>query len=377
LGLRTAQWLADKGARHLVLVGRNGWPDAVERALAGLRKHGAQAHFFQADVADPMQTEKLLAAIRDTLPPLRGIIHAAGISDDGLLSQQSAARFSRVLEPKVAGAWNLHQLTQETPLDFFVLFAAAAGILGGVGQGAYAAANAFLDALAHYRNALGLAGLSVDWGLWDAGMAAKNAAYQRRLADRGIRAMPADRALAQLERWIGGGVPQLVAMDIDWNRYARHEVADRQWPFLSEVWPADDVGKPKGQASFLARLERLDPAERLEALAEQIESELVAALQVPARKLDRQKGFSEMGVDSLLALEVKDRLQSALGRPLPSTLLFEYPAVDLLADFLLREVFPPSNWALPAAGVEEIGALTSEEVETRLARKLDALGSLL
>jgi NAD(P)-dependent dehydrogenase (short-subunit alcohol dehydrogenase family) len=188
LGLHVARWLAREGAAHLVLMGRRGLdtPGAAD-AVAELEALGARVTVAAVDVAD----REALAATLRALPaelPLRGVVHAAGELDDGVLSEQGAERFARVLSPKVAGAWNLHALTAGHELAFFVLFSSASGVLGAAGQGSYAAANTFLDALAAHRRARGLPAQSLAWGAWSGGgMAAElGAAQQARLARLGI-----------------------------------------------------------------------------------------------------------------------------------------------------------------------------------------------
>jgi myxalamid-type polyketide synthase MxaB len=172
LGIRVARCLVDQGARHLVLAGRSGPSAEAWEAMEEMRAAGASVREVRADVASPADTARLIEACQAEAP-LRGVVHAAGVLDDGVVDRQTAERFSRVLAPKVYGAWNLHHQTRELPLDFFVLFSSMASVLGSPGQSSYAVANAFLDALAHHRRARGLPGLSINWGPWsEAGMAA-------------------------------------------------------------------------------------------------------------------------------------------------------------------------------------------------------------
>ncbi|MDQ2906938.1 MAG: SDR family oxidoreductase [Chloroflexota bacterium] len=185
LGGIIAEWMAQQGVRHIALIGRNADPGS-DRVRA-LEQTGIQVLAIQADVSQSADVVRVLNKIEATMPPLRGIIHSAGVLDDGLLLQQDWARFERVLAPKVEGAWNLHSLTQTHSVDFFVCFSSTASLFGSPGQGSYAAANAFLDALAHYRQAHGLPSLTINWGLWDTvGMAATvNARSRQRWTDRG------------------------------------------------------------------------------------------------------------------------------------------------------------------------------------------------
>ena len=174
LGLAVARWLVEKGARHLVLLSRSGASSAGEEVAADLAAKGATVTTIQADVSNESDLARALSEIRNTMPPLRGVIHAAGVLDDHLLLNLDAESFRRVLAPKVLGAWNLHTLTADLPLDFFVVFSSVASVLGSPGQANYAAANAFLDGLAHDRRSQGLPCLSINWGPWaEVGMAAR------------------------------------------------------------------------------------------------------------------------------------------------------------------------------------------------------------
>ena len=200
LGLHVARWMVDRGARSLVLSGRKGTEGAAKPALDQLRAAGARVIVARADMARREDVQRLLSEIAASHPPLRGIVHAAGVLDDGVLLQQDWERFARVMAPKIAGSWNLHSLTLDLPLDFFVLFSSASSVLGSPGQTNYAAANAFMDALAHLRRSQGLPALSINWGAWSvSGMAATlDERDQRRWAERGLVAMSPADALASL-----------------------------------------------------------------------------------------------------------------------------------------------------------------------------------
>src|SRR5205814_9986715 len=171
------------------------------------------------------------------LPPLRGIVHAAGVLDDGVLIQQEWTRFARVMAPKISGSWNLHTLTLDLPLDFFVFFSSAASVLGSPGQANYAAANAFMDALAHERRRLRLAALSINWGAWDvAGMAASlDARDQRRWAGQGLTPMPPHEGVAALQDLLDSGHTQVAVLAMDWRRYREQFVKTSMPPFLSRL----------------------------------------------------------------------------------------------------------------------------------------------
>ena len=219
LGLAVARWLVRRGARHLVLTGRRGAPPEARGALEELERLGAAVTVARADVTSEQDMAKVLDDVATSGAPLRGVVHAAGVLDDGTLLRQPWEHFARVLAPKVAGGWNLHALTRGMRLDFFVLFSSATSLLGAPGQGSYAAANAFLDSLAHARREQGLPGLSVNWGPWaGAGMAASvDERHRLRLAVAGVRPIAMERGLLALERVIAATSAQVCVLSVSWN----------------------------------------------------------------------------------------------------------------------------------------------------------------
>src|SRR5208282_5568373 len=233
LGLSVARWMVEQGARRLILMGRTKLPPrtrwnsaeagsrladqiAAIRELEGL---GACVHLASVDVADEGQLGAFLNEFRaEGWPPIRGVIHAAGVLQDGLLLQLDAAALNSVLRPKMMGGWLLHRLLEDAHLDFFVLFSSAGSLLGQPGQGNYAAANAFLDALAHHRRAQGQPALSINWGAWS-GLGFADTSGGRRLAARlallGIRSIAPKQALEVLERLLRQESPQVMAVPVD------------------------------------------------------------------------------------------------------------------------------------------------------------------
>ncbi len=259
LGLQTARWLACQGARHLLLAGRSAPGMAAEQVIAELAAIGVQVSLLQADVADLAQLQPALQSALESLPPLHGVVHAAGLLDDGVVMQLDRQRLARVLAPKLRGAWNLHVLTQACPLDFFILFSSVAPLLGSPGQANYAAGNAFLDALAHYRRQRGMPALSINWGPWaEIGMAAR-AANVGQLAGQGIMPMASEMAFKNLEHLLSGDVPQAGVMDVDWSRLGPH------YPAGAPGLLADLIGQPaaaKSDQRLKAEILATCPAQR-------------------------------------------------------------------------------------------------------------------
>ncbi|VWB14606.1 non-ribosomal peptide synthetase/type I polyketide synthase [Burkholderia lata] len=331
LGLHTARWLAARGARTLILVGRQGAAsDESRQAIAELRERNVSLRCERLDIADPAAVADFFATLRRDGVPLRGIVHAAGIVGYKPIMQVEREELDAVLQPKVAGAWLLHQQSEHFPLDFFILFSSIASAWGSREQAHYSAANRFLDALAHHRRGQGLPALSVNWGPWaEGGMTFPEAeALLRRV---GIRSLAADRALDVLNRL--PAVPQVAVVDIDLALFQGSYEARGPKPFLDRVRVA---GSPPG-ATAMPALSEASPRERKRLLADSIDRAVAQVLGYDAGTLDRDLGFFEMGMDSLMALDVRTHLENALGIPLSVALLFDHPTVNALADFLAEQ----------------------------------------
>jgi NAD(P)-dependent dehydrogenase (short-subunit alcohol dehydrogenase family)/acyl carrier protein len=344
LGLRVADALVAGGARNLALVGRRP-PDAGQRAaIAELERAGARIEAFAVDVADRAAVGELLEALALGPAPLRGIVHAAGVLEDGVVLGHTAAQFARVVSPKIAGAIHLHALTAGWSLDFFVLFSSVAGTLCPPGQASYAAANAGLDAIARQRRERGLPGVSLAWGPWaDAGMAAQlDAASRARLARRGLDGLAAETALPVLRALLGAREPHVVVMPIaDRARLvAGFSYPDgRPCAILAPDGGAVDAGEAAAGASrgpsLLERLRAAPERQRRDVLEAEIAQRVCAVLGLTG-PLRADLPFRQLGMDSLMAVTVRNALAAALDRRLPATILFDHPTVAALADELAR-----------------------------------------
>ena len=200
LGLLVAQWMSERGARHLVLTGRSAASESAAAAIREMEAKGTRVVVARGDVSDRVHLAALFSQFGHSLPPLRGIVHSAGTLDDGVLAQQTWERFEKVMAPKVDGAWHLHTLSQDQPLDFFVLFSSAVSMLGSAGQANHVAACAFEDALAHYRHDLGLPALSINWGPWSDIGAATQTGISHRLRMKGFQPIEPRQGLRVLEQ---------------------------------------------------------------------------------------------------------------------------------------------------------------------------------
>jgi acyl carrier protein len=334
---------------------------------------------IKADVSHPEEVERILETIKNSMPALRGIIHAAGVLDDGVLLQQTWARFRQVMAPKVAGTWNLHLLTQEIPLDFFVCFSSMASLLGSPAQGNYVVANTFMDALAHHRRALGLPSLSINWGPWaEVGMATKLGKHaQRRLTAQGLGSISLDDGLQILSELLGQKIAQIGVLPINWSLFLPQFSQGIQSPFLEAFTSQPSVAQKHG---LLKQLEASPVTEHRTILFNHVRAEIaqVLELKTPEQIQASQKLFDELGIDSLMAVELKNRLQASLGRSLRSTLVFDYPTLESLVDHLSQELAFSDEMdtqleSRPDSSLAELEQLSESEAEALLLKELEKI----
>jgi myxalamid-type polyketide synthase MxaE and MxaD/epothilone polyketide synthase C/epothilone polyketide synthase D len=323
----------------------------------------------KVDVADRAELERLLARTTTPEMPLRGVIHAAGLLDDGLISQQSAARFQKVMAPKVLGALHLHELTREAPLSFFVLYASVAGLLGSPGQGNYAAANTFLDALSHHRKAEGLPALSVDWGAFaEVGLAAAQGNRGARLAARGMRSLTPDEGLSALSRLLESDRAQVGVAPLNLRQWVAFNLSAASSPRLSRLMAAQraEGGRPAGDRQLLARLAAADPGARAALAQGVIRAEVSQVLRIPEDKLDVEAPLTTLGMDSLMGLELRNRIEAVFGVTLPAAQLWKYPTVAALSGHLAggsREAVPVKPPQLDVDSVMQFEGMSQDESE--------------
>ena len=389
LGLQVARLLAQRGARNLVLASRHAGSGKAAAAIAELEREGVRAIPFAADLSSASGVDRLLAMIADDLPPLRGVVHAAGAIADGVLLQQDWAQFERVLAPKASAAWHLHEGTKRIALDFFVEFSSIASVFGAQGQANYAAANGVLDAIAHHRRSAGLPGTSINWGGWaGAGMTSTlDAREVRRREKSGVALMEPELALAALDRLLLADIAQVVVMPIDWRAAARQQQPGTEASFtidlLRAAVPASRT--PAAAADLRAVVAKAPPSERRALVLARVHREAARVLGVPeSSPLGRDLPLSDAGLDSLMAVELRNTLGAAVGRTLPATLLFRYPSIDALVGFVLTEVLDPAAVESSAAGPPpaptmsdeaEVAKLDEDEAKRLLSEELAALSS--
>ena len=381
LGLLVARWMVERGAKHLVLLGRSSPDETVRKKLTELEQTGAFVVVEKADVSDVESMTRVMSNIEQSNLPLAGVIHSAGMLSDGILQNQNWSSFEKVMAPKVQGAWHLHQLTKNQPMDFFVLFSSAASLLGSPGQGNHAAANAFLDGLAHYRRGLGLSGLSIHWGaVSQVGEAAERGADLT--ADlKGMGVISPIQVLESLELLMSSSNVEVGVVPIKWSAW-QDRVA--QWLFLSN-WHENTQASESFQWLFWQQFKAAVPSERREILVAHVSRQVAEVLGLKSsQQVDLKQGFFDLGMDSLMAVELRNRLQKSLECDLPSTLTFKYPDLAALIDYLTTEVF--ANYfsvtleekenkvqeeTSPSSRFQE---MSEDEIASLLAKKIEALG---
>ena len=336
LGLKVAHWLIKKGAQHLVLTGRSGANQAAKNVIKQLEEAGANISLIRADVANREEVKKLLAAC----PNLRGIVHAAGVLDDGILMDQTLARFEKVMSPKIKGAWNLHTLTENLPLDFFVLFSSAASLIGSAGQANYAAANAFMDALADYRQAVGKPALSINWGAWaKSGMAAS---LEKRLNAQGIKMIAPEQGLQVLGELLEDPSFQVGVLPMEWAQYQRQYSSGAEPPLLSFVF-AEAQSRQAKSITFLKKFNDASATERPKLLVGYIQKQVAQVLGLARSQLDIQQPLNYIGFDSLMAVELRNRMKSELAVELSVATFLEGLSVSSLATHVMQQMLKLRN----------------------------------
>ena len=335
LGLQSAQWLAAQGARHVALLSRNDPSLAAVAAIESLRQGGVEVIALSGDVADADSLQSACGKIPAHFPPLRGVIHAAGVLADGIVFDMPLDRLEKAMAPKVNGAWNLHRATLDKPLDFFVLFSSIASVFGSPGQANYAAGNAFLDTLAAYRRSQGLPAIAINWGPWAGqGMAES-------LRSRGLTPIPATRSFEVLQAFLQTQVTNAVVANVHWNELVRL-FAGKTPSLFADLFQAETAGDQRLASGFDADLRRQllesPPAERQAVMRHHLTAELSRIMGINPQELDIEQPLNSIGMDSLMAMELKTVLESRLGISVPMATFFSGPSVTSLADDAVKSI---------------------------------------
>lgn len=349
IGLEIAGYLAANGARNLVLTSRRAPSDAAQQRIDALcEQHGCTIRAVAGDVADAHDVARLLASVQAELPPLAGIVHAAGEIGTTPLSALQDAEVDRVFAGKVWGAWHLSEAAVDLKLDFFISTSSIASVWGGFGQTAYGAANAFLDGLAWRLREQGILGVSVNFGPWSAGMA--DAESRARLDRRGVQTLSPADALAGLADAVAAasaqGPAQGVVARIDWARFLplyqqagrRSFLAELEREVPSLMTAAAPSATSSGKTALVERLTGAPVQQRKKLLTDYLRDAVAAVTRVDAAEIREDAGFFDLGMDSLMAVELRRRIEQGVGKEIPATLAMDHPRLSDVADYLLSDV---------------------------------------
>ena len=403
LGLHSAEWLVSKGAKNIVLTGRRPPKEKVSESIKKLEEKGCQVTVLLGDVTMEADIGQILKTIETSMPKLKGIIHAAGVSGGWQpLQELEVSELEAVLRPKVVGGWLLHKLTQKLELEFFVNFSSIAAVWGSKGQAHYAAANRFLDGLTYYRQSMGLASYSINWGPWSGGgMAAEEEDAIDLLSKMGVKPLKSEKAISALEKVLVSNRAQTVVADINWRLFKDLYELGGKRSFLEQISveeeakdgegaEEEETRKEKVKAEFLAKLEEESSLEkRQEILTEHIRGQVAQVLGLSSSQLPEVNvGFISMGMDSLMTVELRNQLQKMFNCSLPTTLAFEFPNIVSLADYISSKIL---GWELKTEEhsqlsvaqeqkenqILEIENLDEEDVESSIIQELADLNTLL
>jgi myxalamid-type polyketide synthase MxaC len=381
IGLIIAHWLVKSGARHLILAGRNSLPPRKQWqgassgtmegdriiAIRGLESLGANVQTVCVDMGNDLSVKGMIGqCLRADQPPLRGVFHAAGVTQNELLVNQSPEQMRDILAAKMVGGWLLHRLLADIPLELFVLFSAFSSFLGSPMLGSYSAANMFLDALACHRRSLGQVGLSVNWGPWgEAGMAARILASEKSKGDRwkgvpnGVDFLSTQRALEALERLLEEGAVQTGVMSIDWKAWHRWTYGDIAVPpYLSALISSSDStveGETAKGDSHRELILGVQSAQRAKMVDSYLTEEMARILKVSLASVDRDKPIVNMGVDSLMSIELKNQIETDLGVSVAMASLMQGPTILELTDFVVNLLVGSDNAGATAMVDSSIG----------------------
>jgi len=376
LGKLLARRLVSIGVKNLVLMGRKG-ALGNEELIEEFSANGVHVLAVKGDVSSYDDLQRIFLEIDEKMPSLQGVVHAAGVLDDGIIAQQTPQRFEKIMSPKVLGSWNLHQLTLDRQLDSFILFSSVASLIGSPGQSNYASGNAFMDNLARLRQSLGLPGMAINWGPWAGDGMAEN--LLERLESKGFKAVDEETGLNVFQQLIlEDEIPQIGVAPIHWEAF--FSTFSQGNAAFYEHFAVDHASTETQQADFYAQLKPLNEAEKETFLMDHVDATVSSVLGIQlTSEEERQTLLKDYGLDSLMSLEIVTKLEKSLGIPLPPTLLFEYPSIQTLGGYLLEQLLESNqetNTTVTDSSDEAdindaLDGLTDEELDSLLSELAD------
>jgi acyl carrier protein len=360
-----AQWLVKSGAKHLVLSSRSGasTPEA-EAFVQSLRDLDVNVRVVRADAGSEKDITRLLAGIEAERQPLRGVFHLAMVIDDAPLAALNRDRLRSVLAPKAYGAWLLHKGTQHLPLDCFVMFSSVSSIFGNPAQGNYGAANSFLDSLAHHRRALGLPALTMNWGvLGGEGYVARNERVAEFLAKQGTYELSPGEVVSLLESSLAAGNTQVIAIRVDWAKWRQFFRSAQENPLLERILTAVEGQEGGGVTSdWRAKIESASADEKESVIAQAVRDVVGSVLRVKPDSLRDDQPLTDLGLDSLMGVEIENSLEAAIGVALPPTSLMRARTIGQIANLIAGHMGGKTS-TIPAQVTAPVEAAATEEVD--------------
>ena len=340
LGFQACQWLITQGARFIILTARKAPGSALQRKIKNIEKKGIQILFIESDISIKSSTQKVFIKAKESMPEIAGIIHTAGVLDDAMLLNQSIEKFDKVLKPKTSGAWNLHVFSQDLNLDFMVFFSSAVSIIGSAGQSNYAAANSFMDTLAHFRHSLGLPALSVNWGPWEGSSMIDhlNTIHKKQWTDRGLSYIDYYKGFEILKKLISNQSIQACVMPVQWSRFLWH-YPDNKTPHFFDNFIETSSKIISEPSIFIEQLNDLDINEKKKLLQTHIQNAISTLLDLDDNeKIGLSERFFDVGIDSIMAVTLTNQLEDDLGHSLVPTLMLDYPTIESMVHYIMEDV---------------------------------------
>jgi NADPH:quinone reductase-like Zn-dependent oxidoreductase/SAM-dependent methyltransferase/acyl carrier protein len=371
-----AEWLADCGAKHLVLTSRSGASTPAATAFVSkLRARGVDVQVIKADAGSAMDVKRVLGDIASLGHPLRGVFHLAMVIDDAPMASLTRDRMMKVIAPKANGAWLLHEGTLGMELDCFVMFSSLASVFGNSAQANYAAANAFLDALAHHRHFLGLPALSINWGaLGGEGYVARNERVAEYLALHGTTPLSPVQVVTLVESFLNAGATQALAMRMDWSKWRQSYRGGQESPLLERIYAAGvDAPETSGAKSdWRLKIESAAPADRTEVIGQAVRDVVGSVLRVKPEGLRFDQPLTDLGLDSLMAVEIENSIESSIGVALPPASLMKARTIGQIATLIAEHMgAAPSKTVLviaePAAAEDvDLDSISDDDLDQLL-----------
>jgi acyl transferase domain-containing protein/NADPH:quinone reductase-like Zn-dependent oxidoreductase/NAD(P)-dependent dehydrogenase (short-subunit alcohol dehydrogenase family)/acyl carrier protein len=369
-GLELAKWLANKGAKNLMLISRNGPKTSKEiKEIEALGNRGVNVMVEACDISHYDEVKEAIAYIRAQGKPLKGIIHGAMVLDDGTLAELTKSRFEKVMLPKVKGAIHLHNATLEMDLDFFVCLSSISSIIGNFGQGNYVAANAFLDGFSRFRRSMGKHAITLNLGvLTDTGVVARDGKGLAQLFDHsGVRGLSSKELINYFDKAITKDYAQIGLFEVDWERWFSSNPSNKKWPKYAGLF--NDTGNKVRGVEFSKLQEEIKALPKKEfylLLQEKLKGFLSLVLKIPKEKVEMNKGVNFLGLDSILAVEFRRQLQLQYGLEISTMELLSGISLNDIADKLLEDLS-----SSPQEGDGELDGLTEEEIDALLLKELE------